>query len=426
MAKRVMSPPAKGDTKPEQKVYSDPGGGFIAYDREDKWTASYDKRYLDALASVLLISSDKNPVAVITQVGGDYCLAYNDARHATFEQNYESKLLKLLECLNTRNWQKLLSLHILYNRVDFLKILENETKFPEKGLLKNAPGLVSGSAKLTADVVAIEQAITSMKKRLESIEKIEGTKSIVEIIKCAFKQVVAIGIDSVCKSYIDLVVSSIPQTGKTRPHELMKLILRPLQNVVKLAGYIEKKLPELELKLDKNLTFLDNKLGKIGDFDSGVEVHAEVRLAHFLKQELPTVKEVYIGVSRLCCAGCHKVLGDDGYEHRGTSGMFFPDWKYSPGTKEILWQEAVPSTKQEYDKRLKEMQRDLSEDPDDEKTVIQGANLRDIKIKLAFSETYIRLREEEKQKDKCEEDIIAAFMGINEEDYDVPSVGDSI
>lgn len=424
----------------KQEFYLDSAssGGFIAYDREDKWNTSYDKRYLDALASVLLISrkdgnmishkgSDKdgNKVAAITQVNGTYYLAYNDAKNDTFEENYGSKLLELLECLNTRNWLKLLALHILYNRVDFLNILGGKDFQSPEGLLRNAEGFRSVvaklSTKLAADAGAIEQA-TSMKKRLESIEKIEGTKSIIEIIKCAFEQIVTIGIDSVCKSYIDLVVLLVPQKVEDRPHELMKLILRPLQNVVKLASYIEKKLPELELKLGENLTFLDNNLRKIGDPDNGVEVHAEVRVAHFLKQ-LPAVKEVYIGVSRLCCAGCHKVLDDSGYEHRGTSGMFFPDWKYSLGTKEILQQEAVPSTKKDYDKRRKEMQRDLSEDPDYEKTVIQGVNLVEIKKGLAISKTYTRLREGEEQKDKCEEDVIAAFMGIG--DYDVPASGES-
>ena len=57
----------------EQEFYLDHSGGFVAYDKGDKWRSiSYDKRYLDALASVLLISHDTNPVAAITQVGDTY------------------------------------------------------------------------------------------------------------------------------------------------------------------------------------------------------------------------------------------------------------------------------------------------------------------------------------------------------------------
>ncbi len=446
MAKKVMSPPTAGDTEPEktglmkdstheQEFYLDPSGGFVAYDREDKWSStSYDKRYMDALASVLLISRESNKVAAITQVGDIYYLAYNDARKDSFKQNYESKLLELLECLNARNWEKLLALHIVHSRVDFLKILENGTKFPEKSLLKNDLDLVHGS---TAGVGTIEQAITSMEKQIEKIKEIEGTKSIAEIIKCAFKQIVTIGISSVCKSYIGLVASL--KTSEDRhnvsevklPNELMKLILRPLQNVVKLADYIGNKLPELELKLGENFIFLDEVEARIEDV--GV-VHAEVRLAHHLGKKLPDVEGFYIGASRLCCAGCHKVLDDGGYEHRGTSGIFFPGWKCVdkgiPGKLiinaiESAEEKSLLSQETEYTSRTGGMQRDLSEDPDYEKTVIREVSLLEIKKELGISETYKQLRVEEKQSDKVAQDADIAFMEIDKEEHDVPASGES-
>ncbi|MBN8512522.1 MAG: hypothetical protein J0L79_05795 [Rickettsiales bacterium] len=427
----------------EQEFYLDPDGGFIAYSREDKWSSiSYDKRYLDALASVLLIShKDNNKVAAITQVGGDYCLAYNDARHGTFEQNYESKLLELLECLNTRNWPKLLALHILYNKVDFLEKLDS-CEFPLE--LVDLPKLKS---KLKADsdrVPETKKAIVSMKKQLETIKKIEGAKSIIEIIKCAFEQIDTISVDSVYKTYVDLL-ASLPREVK-RPtgyselinpsDEIRQTILRPLQNVVKLAGYIEEKLPELELELKSdekpggNLIFLDDEEAKLEGID---EVHAEVRLAHYLNQRLQYVEGFYIGSSRLCCAGCHRVLDDGGYEHRGTSGMFFPGWKVDKDISEKLTMSAVEHAKGksllsqeiEYTKGTRCMQRDLSEDPDDEKTVIEGVSLLEIKKGLKISETYIRLREKEEKGEKETEEEYKRMGQIGIGEGDVSLSGES-
>ncbi len=387
-------------------------------------STSYDKRYLDALASVLLISSDKNPVAAVTRVGDIYYLAYNDSREAGFEQNYESKLLEILECINTGEWTKLLALHILCNKVDFLDRLSHEFL----GESVDLPKLKSKLKKDADRVTTTEKEIVSMKRRLETIEKIENIKPVVESIKRAFEQIATISVDSVYKTYVDLL-TSLPREVK-RPtkyselinpsDELIQTILRPLQNVTKLKCYIEKKLPQFKLVSTENLIFLDDITAKI----EGVGVvHAEVRLAHHLGKA--TVEGTYIGASRLCCAGCHKVLDDGGYEHRGTSGMFFSSWKcVDKGIPGKLIISAVERAKgkslkdqeDEYRTRKESMQRDLSEDQEyEELAVLQEVELHRIKIDLGII-THRQLRVEEKQSEKVVQDAGIALMEIDKED----------
>lgn len=217
MAKRVMSPPTAGDTglmkgkedaNREQEFYLDSPseGGFIAYEREDNWSDhSYDKRYLDALARVLLVSDKKvNPVSAITQVGDRYYLAYNDAKKDNFYKNYKDKLLEILECLNTKNWQKLLALHILHNRVDFLDILETDARFPGESI-----GLQDLRANLVEDIEVVDatrQAVVLIEKQLKTIEKDSAQLVAVQTIRACLQQTTT---TPAYESYIDLVASLV-------------------------------------------------------------------------------------------------------------------------------------------------------------------------------------------------------------------------
>lgn len=103
--------------------------------------------------------------------------------------------------------------------------------------------------------------------------------------------------------------------------ELYECFVRPLQDVTKLLSFMQQRdITNINYELISNIS--DTGLNGIE------ELHTEVNIAfHYSKTGdiLPEDKP-YIGLSKLSCYVCHKVLDILGYSHRGTHGLCFGGW----------------------------------------------------------------------------------------------------
>ena len=89
---------------------------FIRYKRLDNWkTLLYDKRYLDAMDSILFVNGNSNIVAAVCHNDDNFYLSYN--KQVT--QADKEKLKKIWGFIETQDWEKLLIYHLIYNEIDF-------------------------------------------------------------------------------------------------------------------------------------------------------------------------------------------------------------------------------------------------------------------------------------------------------------------
>ena len=121
------------------KRFEDPESKcFIAYEREDNWRDfGYDKRYLDALASVFLVNGNNNVVATVHKVSDTFYLSYN-----CNASNIDAKVLSIIsQLINNNNPKSLLAHHMAYNEIDlygvvglYLQYYEVEEKIKTQAL----------------------------------------------------------------------------------------------------------------------------------------------------------------------------------------------------------------------------------------------------------------------------------------------------
>jgi hypothetical protein len=104
---------------------------FIGLDRLDNWKSlQYDKRYLDALASILLVNGNNNTVAAVCYHDNKFYLSYN----RTPSKTDKAVLKSVLQDINSKKWKDLLITHLIYNQIDFQGILGTYL-----GFYKNIP-----------------------------------------------------------------------------------------------------------------------------------------------------------------------------------------------------------------------------------------------------------------------------------------------
>ncbi|MDF2965757.1 MAG: hypothetical protein K0Q51_1145 [Rickettsiaceae bacterium] len=340
-------------------VISTEEGHFIAYDRIDNWKMfSYSKRYLDALASVLLVYGNNNIVASIGRHEGKFFLSYN----RTFTTRDKKIVNTIIQFINNAAWKDVLHYHLIYNQIDFQGRLSTYMKF-----LKNIP---------------------------QEIE--EEVNKYLNIIKSP-TNADKFGKDEILKGYFGLL-DLVKKTNYLLSNEFKQILLKPLQNVAKLCYFLKAQ------SISLNIEFLEN---------SGIEkkenktFHSDVNII----KNFPVLDETYVGVSRLCCAACHKTFETykEHQEHRGTHGVCYIDWE-SPLrqfnatienlkkeaeniddkrllTFKFVYKEKLENAKTELNKRYKlGQQNDLSDDEEIEKEITfdDGTSLWDLKGSLGM------------------------------------------
>lgn len=265
------------------RIINKSDGNFLALERIDDWQHyTYQHRYLDALARILLVNSTKNVVSAICKHGNVFYLSYN----RTLPESDIVILDNMIQCISNPNWQGLLILNFKNNELDFSKkvkayITANESSIPES----------------IRDLVRAFVADLSKKENI----LLEYRNLIDDII-----------------SDINRSPEQIDKTLKLT--SLASMLLRPYQDVYKISFIFNEK-----MERGKNLILLDNKL----------ELHAESNIQYQLK-----VFDIYIGISRLSCVDCDKGLWDGLLPHRGTHGIYFE--QCSQGLVKILKANKMP------------------------------------------------------------------------------------
>lgn len=107
------------------------------------------------------------------------------------------------------------------------------------------------------------------------------------------------------KTYSDycLFLEKLLETSPSKI--LVSTALRPLQDVYKIIFL------DLDLQLGDNLILLEN--------------HNCLHAEHNILYQVNPDKGTYIGISKLSCADCNKVLWDNLIAHRGTHGMYYSE-----------------------------------------------------------------------------------------------------
>jgi hypothetical protein len=265
------------------KRFEDPDSKcFIAYEREDNWRDfGYDKRYLDALGSVFLVNGNNNKVATVHRVKDKFFLSYN--RNASKE---DIKVLQnIVGFINNNNDKSLLIYHLAYNEIDF-------------------HGVISSYINRYTVADEIKQKAMFFIKTVQQFKK-KSTNDINNITNQYFTLLTILS----ASNNLDLDPLKV---------EFSKIIIRPLQDVRKLLHYLH----------NNDNTPINYELVKLTHpLSSGnkpLNLHSDVNVV----REFPCPQEGdYIGVSRLCCAPCHTVVSQHKYDHRGTHGIVFQDWK---------------------------------------------------------------------------------------------------
>lgn len=276
------------------KRFIDDNEQFITSERIDLWKKiSYHDRYLDALASILLVNSDTNIVAAVLAHNNKFYYSYNNK----ILPDDEKKVEAIRQCLEDKNQHKLLYLHLAHNQADFQRIVLAYVNYYEKHIPYEAK--------------YISQCIK---------ERLKSTKNIIETL----------GQDETIKTYfkiLNYVQSSICNTNTDKKNYevlfgLQALIFRPLQNVVKLCSYLDK----------ENINILHEDLIHIPNIftdDKKIQLRKICHAEMTIKAHFPLVSS-YIGISKLCCGACHEVFEiflSNSLNHRGTSGIWFNNWK---------------------------------------------------------------------------------------------------
>ncbi len=330
---------------------------FIGFDRLDNWKKlSYDKRYLDTLASVLLVNGNNNKVAAVCYHNNKFYLSYNK----TSTINDKAILKEIWALVEAKNWKDLLVSHLIYNQIDFQGLLSTYLNF-----YKNIP-------------LAIEQEVKGYIASINNPNKANST-----------------GKEAIFNNYFKLL-ENVSNSTEPISEYFKQILFRPLQNVTKLCHFLEHN--NITISSD-NLIPLENNIIK--------DLHAELNV----KQQFPALSEKYIGVSRLCCAACHEVFEIYQDDHRGTHGVCYHAWQYPimqfSGVMKSIEDKADTLTDQDFKKsqgteveftdeakyiletRYKvEQQRDLSDDEDIESeiAITQEINLWQLKQKLGLGQ----------------------------------------
>ena len=276
------------------KRFIDNNEQFITSERIDLWKKiSYHDRYLDALASILLVNSETNTVAAVLAHNNKFYFSYNNKILPEDEKKVEA----IRQCLEDKDQKKLLYLHLAHNQADFQRIVLAYANYYDKDIPSEA-----------------KYISTCIKEQLKSTRNITDT----------------LGQDKTIEIYFDIlqhVQSSICDTSTNKKNYevlfgLQELILRPLQNVVKLCSYLDKENVNIS---QEDLIHIPNIFTDDKKISTRKICHAEMTIkAHF-----PLVSS-YIGISKLCCGACHEVFeifSSNSLNHRGTSGIWFNNWK---------------------------------------------------------------------------------------------------
>lgn len=295
----------------------------VAFKKKDNWEGiKYENtRYLDALASIFHIAT---PCSAVVLYNGSYKISYNNdilSQSDQYQVIFNTKIDTAKSFINDSDAKSLLSFYLVENP-DFLQFIKDELR-SIKNNFKNIENIENNINLINAFKCKISEFNTSLEREVLNEAKLyaktinnkknpdleKATQSKNKILQQNKEFFNDVNIIDDYYEVIKIMQSLHYLTDQEKKLDIFSKLLRPLQDVYKIVSS-QIVIPVVEI--------LENKY----------ELHAECNIAKKLDSLLD--EEIYIGISKLCCANCFQYLNTlKNIIFRGTHGVITEEWPFN-------------------------------------------------------------------------------------------------